>query len=224
MTAGGSVDASKWIDHVAALLHNWYPGQEGGTAVAEALLGKISPEGKLPVSFDRTFQEDPSYPYYYSEKGADGIQHVKYGDGLMVGYRYWTTTGKHPLYPFGYGLTYTTFQFASLSVAPTVKVGGTTTVSFNVTNTGAVASADVAQLYVSEPGAKVQRPERELKGFAKVRLAPGETKRVTLNLDARSFSYWDEATKGWKMDAGKFVIRVGDSSESTPLEATVTAE
>lgn len=223
LTAGGAVDTRSWLDNVPAFVQTFYPGQEGGTAVAEALLGKISPEGKLPVSFDRTFQEDPSYPYYYSEKGADGIQHVKYGDGLMVGYRYWTSTGKHALYPFGYGLTYTSFQFANLSVAPTVKVGGTTTVSFDVTNTGTVASADVAQLYVSEPGAKVQRPERELKGFAKVRLAPGETKHVTLNLDARSFSYWDEATKGWKMDAGKFVIHVGDSSESTPLEATVTA-
>ena len=223
LTAGGAVDTRSWLDKVPAFLQTYYPGQEGGTAVAEALLGKISPEGRLPVSFDRTFQEDPSYPYYYSEKGADGIPHVKYGDGLMVGYRYWTTTGKHALYPFGYGLTYTSFQFANLSVAPTVKVGGTTTVSFDVTNTGTVASADVAQLYVSEPGAKVQRPERELKGFAKVRLAPGETKHVTLNLDARSFSYWDEATKGWKMDAGKFVIHVGDSSESTPLEATVTA-
>ena len=111
----------------------------------------------------------------------------------------------------------------TLTVPETVKVGGTAAVSFDVTNTGSVAGAEVAQLYVSELGANVKRPERELKGFEKIRLAPGETKHVTLNLDARSFSYWDEASKNWKMDAGKFLIHVGDSSESTPLEASLTA-
>jgi beta-glucosidase len=141
----------------------------------------------------------------------------------MVGYRYWTTTGKHALYPFGYGLSYTTFSFSNLSVPASVKVGGTASVSFDVTNTGSVAGAEVAQLYVSEPGAKVLRPERELKGFEKVRLTPGETRHLTLNLDARSFSYWDDATKNWKMDVGKFLVHVGDSSEHTPLEGSLTA-
>jgi beta-glucosidase len=223
LTGGGAVDTHLWIDKVPALLHTYYPGQEGGTAVAEVLLGKQNPEGKLPVTFDKDWKDNPSYNFYYSKKEADGIPHVKYGDKLMVGYRYWTTTGKHALYPFGYGLSYTTFKFANLKVPESVKVNGTTEVSFDVSNTGGVAGAEVAQLYVSEPDAKVQRPERELKGFEKVRLAPGETKHVTLNLDARSFSYWDEATKNWKMDTGKFVIHVGDSSESTPLEGTLTS-
>ncbi|WP_263359176.1 beta-glucosidase [Acidicapsa ligni] len=228
LTAGGAVDTRRWLDKVPALLQTFYPGQEGGTAVAEVLLGKQNPEGRLAVTFDRTWQENPSYNFYYSKVEADGIPHVKYGDKLMVGYRYWTTTGKHALYPFGYGLSYTTFKFGSLSVPQTVKVGGTVDVSFDVTNTGSVAGAEVAQLYVSEPamtgaGAKVPRPERELKGFEKVRLAPGETKHVTLSLNARDFSYWDEATKNWKMDAGKFLIHVGDSSESTPLEASITS-
>jgi beta-glucosidase len=223
LTGGGAVDTHRWLDKVPALLMTYYPGQEGGTAIAEVLLGKQNPEGKLPVTFDRDWKENPSYDYYYSHKEADGLQHVHYKDGLMVGYRYWTSTGKHALYPFGYGLSYTTFSFANLVVPQTVKVGGTASVSFDVTNTGSVAGAEVAQLYVSEPGAKVKRPERELKGFEKVRLAPGETKHVTLNLDARSFSYWDESAKGWKMDAGKFVIHVGDSSESTPLEGSLSA-
>jgi beta-glucosidase len=223
LTGGGAVDTHRWLSKIPGLLMTYYPGQEGGTAIAEVLLGKINPEGKLPVTFDRDWKENPSYPYYYSKKEADGIEHVKYEDKLMVGYRYWTTTGKHALYPFGYGLSYTTFSFANLMVQPTVRVGGTATVSFDVTNSGSVAGADVAQLYVSEPGAKVNRPERELKGFEKVRLGPGETKHVTLTLDARSFSYWDEAAKGWKMDAGKFVVHVGDSSESTPLEGSLTA-
>ena len=237
LTGGGGMGVARWLDKVPALLHLWYPGQEGGTAVADILFGKHDPEGRLPVSFDRGWQTSPSYPYYYPVKCADTslhvtevgrppvdyvIPHVKYEDKLMVGYRYWTTTGKHPLFPFGYGLSYTTFSFANLSVPATAGSGSTVPVSFDVTNTGTIPGAEVAQLYVSDPSAAVSRPERELKGFEKVRLAPGETKHFTLTLDARSFSYWDEATHNWKIDPGKFVIRVGDSSEDTPLTADLT--
>jgi beta-glucosidase len=237
LTGGGGIDVMHWLDKVPALLHTWYPGQEGGTAVAEVLFGKHDPEGKLPVSFDRSWKDNPSYSDYYPVKGDDTslhvteagrppvdyvIPHVKYEDKLMVGYRYWTTTGKHPLYPFGFGLSYTTFSFSNLSVPSTATSGSSVPVSFDVTNTGGVEGAEVAQLYVSDPSARVERPERELKGFAKVRLAPGETKHVTLNLDARAFSYWDEATHNWKIDPGKFVVLVGDSSENTPLHANLT--
>jgi beta-glucosidase len=237
LTGGVGNDTRRWLDKVPALLHTYYPGQEGGTAVAEVLFGKLNPEGKLPVSFDRTWEEDPSFAYYYPVKGADGvlhvtetngrkvdyvIPHVKYDDGLMVGYRYWTTTGKHPLYPFGFGLSYTTFNFSKLQVPATAASGSTVPVSFDVTNTGSVAGAEVAQLYVSDPSTKAKRPERELKGFEKVRLAPGETKHVTLNLDARAFNYWDSTAHKWTIDPGKFVILVGDSSESTPLHADLT--
>ncbi|MGB8262128.1 MAG: glycoside hydrolase family 3 C-terminal domain-containing protein [Terracidiphilus sp.] len=232
--SGGGMDTRRWLDKTPALLHLWYPGQEGGAAVAEVLFGKHNPEGKLPVSFDRAWEESPSYQYYYPIPGADtaldatevdgrvshyAIPHVKYGDGLMVGYRYWTTVGKKPLYPFGYGLSYTTFGFANLKAPAAAKSGTNVTVSFDVTNTGKVAGAEVAELYVSDPSAKAKRPERELKGFEKVRLAPGETKHVTLTLDARAFSYWDDATHKWTIDPGKFVVRVGDSSENTPLAA-----
>jgi beta-glucosidase len=237
LNGGGGMDTRRWLGKVPALLHTYYPGQEGGTAIAEVLFGKHNPEGKLPVSFDRSWDENPSSAYYYPIKGADTslhvtepgvkpvdyvIPHVKYEDGLMVGYRYWTSTGKHPLYPFGFGLSYTTFSFSKLQVPATAASGSTVSVSFDVTNTGSVAGAEVAQLYVSDPSAKAKRPERELKGFEKVRLAAGETKHVTLNLDARSFSYWDEAAHKWTIDPGKFVIRVGDSSESTPLHADLT--
>jgi beta-glucosidase len=150
------------------------------------------------------------------------VPHIKYDDKLMVGYRYWTTTGKHPLFPFGFGLSYTTFGFANLQAPAKAASGSTVPVSFDVTNTGSVAGAEVAELYVSDPSTKATRPERELKGFEKVQLAPGETKHVTLNLDARAFSYWDETTKKWTIDPGKFVILVGDSSENTPLHADVT--
>jgi beta-glucosidase len=237
LNGGGGMDTQKWLSKVPALLHAYYPGQEGGTAIAEVLFGKHNPEGKLPVSFDRSWEESPSASLYYPMTGSDkmlhvtepgrasvdyDIPHVSYSDALMVGYRYWTTTGKHPLYPFGFGLSYTTFSFSNLRVAALAKSGSTVAVSFDVTNTGSVAGADVAQLYVSDPSAKAARPERELKGFAKVRLAPGETRHVTLSLDARAFSYWDEASHKWTIDPGKFVIRVGDSSESTPLSADLT--
>ena len=239
LTGGGAMDTRGWLDKVPALLHLFYPGQEGGTAVGQVLFGLHNPEGKLPVSFERSWEESPSASIYYPIKGADTslhvtengkppvdyvIPHVKYEDKLMVGYRYWTTTGKHPLFPFGYGLSYTTFSFAKLEAPATAVYGSTVPVSFDVTNTGSVAGAEVAQLYVSDPSAKASRPERELKGFEKVRLAPGETRRVTLNLDARAFSYWDEAAHKWTIDPGKFVIRVGDSSENTPLSAEVTVK
>jgi beta-glucosidase len=237
LTGGGGMDTRRWLAKVPALLHIWYPGQEGGTAVAEVLFGRHNPEGKLPVSFDNSWEEDPSFPWYYPANGADAslhvaepgrepvdyvIPHVKYGDGLLVGYRYWTTAGKHPLYPFGFGLSYTTFSFSKLEAPASAAAGSTVSVSFDITNTGSVAGAEVAQLYVSDPSAKATRPERELKGFEKVRLAPGETKRVTISLDTRSFSYWDSTAHKWTIDPGKFVIRVGDSSESTPLSADLT--
>ncbi|HKF48374.1 MAG TPA: glycoside hydrolase family 3 C-terminal domain-containing protein [Terracidiphilus sp.] len=239
LTSGGGVDTSRWLDKVPVLLHNFYPGQEGGTAIASVLFGKHNPEGKLPMTFDKRWEDNPSYAYYYPIKGADTvlkvpesdrpptnitIGHVKYGDKLMVGYRYWTTAGKQPLFPFGFGLSYATFSFANLQVPATAQSGSTVPVSFDVTNSGSVEGAEVAQVYVSDPSAKAQRPERELKGFEKVRLKPGETKHVTVNLDRRAFSYWDENQHKWTIDPGKFVIRVGDSSESTQLSGELTLQ
>ncbi|HEV2326335.1 MAG TPA: glycoside hydrolase family 3 C-terminal domain-containing protein [Terracidiphilus sp.] len=236
LTGGGGMETAPWLDKVPVLLHTWYPGQEGGTAVAEILFGKHDPEGKLPVTFDRSWPDSASYDWYYPkgpdtplhEAAPDGkpidytIQHIQYGDKLMVGYRYWTTMHKQPLFPFGFGLSYTTFRFSNLHAPSTAAADAEVPVSFDVTNTGKVDGAEVAQLYVSDPSAKVDRPERELKGFEKVRLAPGETRNVTLTLDPRSFSYWNEAQHKWTIDPGKFIIRVGDSSENTPLDASLT--
>jgi len=236
LTAGGGVDTSRWLDKVPVLLHTWYPGQEGGTAVAQILFGQHDPEGKLPISFDRSWDENPSSKWYYGDPkdnttlhtiGEDGkpldytIEHIKYGDKLMVGYRYWTTAGKHPLFPFGFGLSYTSFKFSKLDVPASAAKGSAVDVGFDVTNTGSVAGAEVAELYISDPSAQADRPERELKGFAKVRLDPGETRPVTISLDARAFSYWDEPAHRWIVDPGKFIIRVGDSSENTPLQADI---
>jgi beta-glucosidase len=236
LTGGGGMDLSRWLDKVPAVLHLYYPGQEGGTAIAQILFGQHNPEGKLPVSFDRGWETSPSSKWYNGDPknnttlhttGEDGkpkdytIEHIQYGDKLMVGYRYWTTTGRHPLYPFGFGLSYTTFKFSRLEAPATAASGSTVSVSFDVTNTGNVAGAEVAELYVSDPSAQADRPERELKGFVKVRLAPGETRHVTLTLDARAFSYWDQPAHKWIIDPGKFILRVGDSSENTPLHADI---
>ncbi len=243
LTGGGGMNVEPWVNNVPALVDDWYPGQEGGTAVAQILFGKHDPEGRLPISFDRAWSDSPSYQWYYGNAADDTVlhtpgqngqpvdyttRHIVYGDKLMVGYRYWTTTGKRPLFPFGFGLSYTTFRFSNLHVPETATSGSTSAltvpVSFDVTNTGSVEGSEVAQLYVSDPSAKVSRPERELKGFEKVRLAPGETKHVTLNLDARAFSYWSEVAHDWAIDPGKFVVRVGDSSENTPLDAAITVK
>ena len=236
-TGGVSADVHRWIDKVPALIATYYPGQEGGTAFAEVLFGQHNPEGKLPVTFDRSWKESASSAFYYPAPDEDTtlhvtepngkshdevIQKVHYDDGLMVGYRYWTTTGKHPLYPFGFGLSYTKFEFSNLKVPSAAGTNSPVEVSFDIKNTGAVSGAEVAQLYVSDPSAKAKRPERELKGFEKVRLAAGETKHVTLKLDARAFSYWDETAHKWTIDPGKFVIHVGDSSENTPLSGEIT--
>jgi len=222
LTGGVGTDTRPWLERVPALIELYYPGQEGGTALAEILFGRHAPEGKLPVTFDRSWEDSASHAFYYPSGGAVGPEahpHVRYDDALMVGYRYWTSAGKHPLFPFGFGLSYTRFKFSDLKVPASASSRTPIEVSVAVQNTGGVAAAEVAQLYVSDPSAPMPRPERELKGFARVRLEPGETQRVVFELDRRSFSYWDEKTHAWTVAPGRFVIRVGDSSEDTPVSA-----
>jgi beta-glucosidase len=223
ITAGGGVDARRWVDSVPALLHNWYPGQEGGRAMAQILLGRQSPEGHLPISFERSWEENPVHDNYYAAPVPKGqTPHVEYKEGVFLGYRYYTTYDKKPLFPFGFGLSYTTFSFSNLNIAPAAmnedaRLSTGYTVKFDVTNTGQREGATVAQVYVGDPSAKVKRPAKELKGFEKVRLAPNETKHVTVQLDRRALSYWSDQKNGWQVDPGQFVVFVGDSSESTPL-------
>lgn len=227
VTSGGGYATANWLDKVPALLQNWYPGQEGGRAVAEVLFGARSPEGRLPISFERRLEDNPTHDFYYAPPHPAGTHpSVTYGEGLFVGYR-WYTSHPHkpqPLFAFGYGLSYTSFAFSHLAVTPTAHAGDTVKVSFDVRNTGARAGAEVAQVYVSDPSATVLRPERELKAFRKVRLEPGQTRHVTLSLDRRAFAYYDPRHNDWKIDPGRFVIRVGDASNHTPLAADLTLE
>ncbi len=223
ITAGGGVEMTPWLAQVPAVLHNWYPGQAGGQAMAEVLFGDRAPEGHLPISIERSWSDNPVHDHYYPETRRQGqTPTVNYAEGLMVGYRYYTSVGdkesKTPLFPFGYGLSYTTFSFGKLEVSPKqAAADGQVTVSFDVTDIGQRAGSDVAQLYVGDPSAKIKRPRMELKGFKKVTLAAGETKHVTLTLDRRSFAYWDVKSHGWQVDPGRFIAYVGDSSEHLPL-------
>jgi beta-glucosidase len=219
ITGGGGVDMRAWIDKVPALLHNWYPGQEGGQALAEIVFGIRSPEGHLPASFERAWEDNPTHDNYYAPPVPAGqTPHVKYAEGVFLGYRYYTSMNKKPLFPFGFGMSYTTFSFSNLTISPDIApADGPITVGFDVTNTGTRAGATVAQLYVGDPSAKVKRPAKELKGYQKVHIEPGVTQHVSLTLDKRSLAYWDVASNNWKVDPGQFTVFVGDSSENTPL-------
>ncbi len=221
LTAGGGVDTNKWIDHTPVLLHTWYGGQEAGRALAQVLFGEVNPSGKLPITFERHIEDNPAYKYYYE---VPGTIDVNYTEGVFVGYRHYDRTQTQPLFAFGFGLSYTEFAFSNLRVTPAAAKSPEATVSFDVQNTGSRAGAEVAQVYVSDPSAKVLRPFEELKGFARVELRPGETRHVSIALDRRSFAYWDVSKHDWTVDAGRFIVRVGDSSVNLPLSAEFAVE
>ncbi|HEX4022970.1 MAG TPA: glycoside hydrolase family 3 C-terminal domain-containing protein [Acidobacteriaceae bacterium] len=222
LTAGGSVDTHAWIANTPVLLHTWYAGQEAGTALAKILFGEVDPSGKLPISFEKRIEDNPTYKNYYEQTGTHD---VKYAEGLFVGYRYYDKSQVKPLFPFGFGLSYTTFAFHNLTITPDkASPDSPITVGFDVENTGSRAGAEVAEVYVGDPSARVERPIKELKGFTRVSLNPGETKHATVTLNRRSFAYWDTRTEGWKVDPGKFVVYVGDSSANVPLQKNLTLQ
>ena len=222
ITSGGGVDMSTWIDHVPVILQSWFSGQQGGTALAQLLFGDYSPSGRLPVTFERRWEDNPVHDSYYPNAGGTK---VRYSEGVFVGYRGYDKSGTKPLFPFGFGLSYTTFAFKNLSISPaTVSGDQPVTVSFDVTNTGKRASAVVAQVYVGEPHAAVPRPAKELKAFAKPYLNPGESRRVTVTLDRRAFSYYDVKSHDWTVDPGEFQILVGQSSAHIDLTGKLTLQ
>jgi beta-glucosidase len=220
VTSGGNVDPGDWLDRVPAYLELWYPGERGGTALAEILFGAVNPSGHLPVTFERRWTDNPVHDSYYPESGTN---RVVYKEGLFVGYRGYEHNHVKPLYPFGYGLSYTTFQYSHIDVKQEGESSGGAryNVTLDVTNTGHMAGADVAQVYVSEAEPKVPRPPKELKGFSRVNLAPGETKHVSIPLNPRAFTFYDVNAKHWHADAGKYTVEVGRSSEDVPLHADI---
>lgn len=218
LTAGGNVDMSRWIDRVPGLIHAWYPGQEGGTALAQILFGDYSPSGKLPASFERRWEDNAALHSYYPEKGGKRVQ---YSEGVFVGYRHFDRSTIKPLFAFGYGLSYTTFAYSNLSVTPRDgSLNEPLTVSFDVTNTGPREGAEIAELYVGDPHASVPRPVKELKGFARVNLKPQEAKHVAIRLVRRSFAFYDVDKKDWNAEPGEFLLLVGSSSEDIRLKGS----
>jgi beta-glucosidase len=218
MTSGGGVDMTAWVDGVPALLQAWYPGQEGGTALAQLLFGEFNPSGKLPISMERRWEDNAVHDSYYPKNGE---KKVEYSEGVFVGYRHFDKSGIKPLFPFGYGLSYTSFTYKNLTVSP-VSGDQPVTVAFDLSNTGTRTGAEVAQVYVGDRHARVPRPVKELKGFAKVELKPGETKHVQITLDRRAFSYYDVKKHSWTVAPGDFDIYVARSAAEIELTGKAT--
>ncbi|MEL7976153.1 glycoside hydrolase family 3 C-terminal domain-containing protein [Isoptericola sp. F-RaC21] len=217
LAGGSAISVSEWQDAAPALLTGWLGGQAGGSAVADVLTGAVTPSGKLTETLPLRLEDTPAFGNFPGELG-----HVRYGEGVLVGYRWYDARKVDVAYPFGHGLSYTTFAYDDAAA----EVSGTgadarVRVSVRVTNTGAVAGAEVVQVYVGDPAAQVQRPERELKGFAKVHLDPGASQVVTLDLDARDLSYWHPVLRRWVVEGGEFRVAVGASSRDLRAELVV---
>jgi beta-glucosidase len=218
ITAGGNVDMRQWIDKVPAVLDAWYPGQEGGIALAQILFGDYSPSGKLPVSFERRWEDNPVFHSYYPAKDKSRVQ---YSEGVFVGYRHYDRSDTKALFAFGFGLSYTAFTYSNVSVTPASgNLDQPVTASFEVKNVGRREGAEVAELYVGDPHSSIPRPVKELKGFAKVSLKPGESKHVSIHLDRRAFSFYDVGKKDWNAEPAAFDILIGGSSDKIQLRAT----
>jgi len=216
---GGNFDSRSWINQVAGFIEAFYPGQNGGQALGEILFGDVNPSGKLPITMEKRIEDNPAFPTFPTLNTHPDA--ISYSEGIFVGYRGYQKNHIQPLYPFGFGLSYTSFAFSDLKIEPTKLTGsGDATVTFTVTNTGKLAGAEVAQLYVGQQNPKISRPIRELKGFQKVFLQPGQSQTVTLNLDQRSFAYFNETTHKWDALPGKYSVLVGSSSQDQDLKLT----
>lgn len=210
--SGGGIDMSRWQDKVSAIVMGWYPGQEGGLAIARMLAGEFSPSGRLPMTIESRLEDNPTYTNYYVEapmtKRGHSTLNVTYGEGVFVGYRGYEKNGVKPAYPFGHGLTYTTFEYSDLS-AKAVKGG--VEVAFTLTNTGDYDASEVAQVYVGEVKPTVPRPAKELKGYKKVFVKAGESAQVKVFLPRSAFAFYNVEVHDWTVNPGAFDINVGAS-------------
>jgi beta-glucosidase len=214
---GTPVLMTGWLGKVRGLIEAWFPGETGGDAVAAVLFGDVNPSGKLP---DTLAVRREDYPDYGNFPGTDGV--VNYAEGIYVGYRHFDKKAIAPLFPFGFGLSYTAFRFGKpILSSPALAPDGTLTVKVPVTNVGKRAGAEVVQLYVHDPRPRIDKPIRELKGFQKVALAPGQTKTVSLQLSPRALAYYDTPSKQWKADAGSYDLEIGSSSRDIRQTARI---
>ena len=227
LNGGGAIEMASWMNDVKAVLMAWYPGQQGGLAISEIITGKISPSGKLPISIEAKLEDNPSAANYHENvdrirsKEINPHARVEYREGIFMGYRGYEKNGVKPLFPFGFGLSYTTFAYSNLDIK---AEGKEFVVSFDIKNVGKVAGAEVAQVYVGDDKCSVIRPEKELKGFDKVYLKAGETKRVSIRLDDEAFRFFDPIERKFKVEAGDFTIKVGSSSADIHLTGKLTVK
>jgi beta-glucosidase len=216
IAAGAPIAMTRWISRVPAVLCAWYGGQEVGHAVGDLLFGIAAPSGKLPVTFPRRIEDSTAYGHYPGEN-----LHVEYGEGIFVGYRGFDRKKVEPLFPFGHGLSYTTFEYGGLTVTPSkVKADGKVEVGLQVRNTGPRAGAEVVQLYVHDVESSLPRPEKELKGFGRVTLEPGETRKLTVTLDRSAMQFFDPGKGDWVAERGAFEVLVGASSRDIRLRGS----
>ena len=216
LMGGGPIDMTQWINQTKGVLQAWFPGMEGGNAIAKILFGQVNPSGKLPMTFPKKLEDVPAHKL--GQYPGDSVN-VYYHDDIYVGYRYYDTYKVEPLFAFGHGLSYTGFEYSGLKVQGS---GKNATVSFNVKNTGKVAGAEVAQVYVNQAKSLLPRPEKELKAFEKVVLQPGQQKTVTLTLKEDAFQYFNDMQNKWVMEPGVFNILVGGSSRDIKLQGKLT--
>jgi beta-glucosidase len=221
INAGGPVTMTKWITQVPALVDMWYGGEQAGPAIAAVLFGDANPSGKLPVSFVKAWKDSPAYGHYPGEN-----LHVDYAEDIYVGYRHFDTKKIEPLFPFGYGLSYTKFEYSNLKVTPEKLSGhkGTVEVSLQVRNSGKRAGAEVVELYIHDGHASIDRPIQELKGFRRVSLTPGETKVVQFTLDRSALAFFSPTKKEWVAEPGQFDVLVGSSSRDIRVKGSLTLE
>jgi beta-glucosidase len=215
LSNGAAVTMDPWHDRVDAIVEAWLPGQAGAGAVVDVLLGRVNPSGKVAETFPLAVEDTPGFVTWTGERGT-----VLYGEGVFIGYRWYDALRRDVRYPFGHGLSYTTFGYSDLEV----ELGETVRVACTITNTGEADGSEVVQLYVGDPDAAVRRPVRELRGFHKIKIKAGESVRVEFALDSRDFAYWDVAAGqrgAWRLEGGEFVIEVGASSRDIRLRASI---
>ena len=214
---GGSPVEMPWIDRASALVWGWYGGMEGGRAYADVLFGDVNPSGKLPITMPVRLED--SAPIALDDYGPDV---TRYPEGVFIGYRWYEKQGIEPLFPFGHGLSYTSFEYSGLEIAGPTEAGNVVNVTATITNTGDRAGAEIVQLYLNDVEASVERPAKELKGFVKVYLEPGESSRIEIPLTRRDLSFWDVTTNDWKAEPGQFEVMLGASVRDIRLEGGFT--
>ena len=221
LNSGGSVEMQGWEPSMKGLIWAGYAGQEAGTAIADIVFGKVNPSGRLPMTFEKKWADNPVYETYYD---PDGDKHVEYKEGIFVGYRGYDKLNREVQYPFGYGLSYTTFKLSNMGVSKE-NSDGTVDVTVTLKNTGKRAGSQVVQAYVGKAGASpVERPSKELRGFEKVELKPGESATVTIKLQKEAFMYYDVKSHGFVKDAGDYNIMLGFSSRDIKLQKQISCK